>query len=140
MKLIVAAILVFASLLSIVASEGQNKTGTPAEQYAALLREYRPASGGIRKAKTDLQRKAAVERLGTFPPKFLEFAEKYPEDPIALEALKQAVQIVGSTDSAAQIAWETNSSDFPAGITDESAHQTVALLLRDHQGAREQSE
>ncbi len=132
MKLIVAAILVFASLLSIVASEGQNKTGTPAEQYAALLREYRPASGGIRKAKTDPQRKAAVERLGTFPPKFLELAEKHPNDPIALVAIKQAVQAVGSTDSAAQIAWETNRSDFPAGSTDGSASKTVTLLLRDH--------
>ncbi len=132
MKLIVAAILVFSSFLSIIASEGQNKPGTPAEQYAALLREYRPASGGIRKAKTDLQRKAVVERLGTFPMKFLELAEKHPNDPIALVALKQAVQAVGTTDSAAQIAWETNRSDFPTGSTSGSASKTVTLLLRDH--------
>ena len=130
--LIVAAILVFSSFLSIIASEGQNKPGTPAEQYAALLREYRPASGGIRKAKTDLQRKAVVERLGTFPMKFLELAEKHPNDPIALVALKQAVQAVGTTDSAAQIAWETNRSDFPTGSTGGSASKTVTLLLRDH--------
>jgi hypothetical protein len=62
--------------LPFAADESQLNLGTPAEQYAALLKEYIPASGGIRNAKTDLQRKAAVERLGTFPPKFLELAER----------------------------------------------------------------
>lgn len=118
--------------LPVVAGASQAEPGTPAEQYAALLREYRPVSGGMRKATTDLQRKAAVELLGTYPPKFVELAEKYPQEPIALEVLKQAVQAVGSTDSAAQIAWETNRSDFPAGSTDGSAGRIVTLLLRDH--------
>jgi hypothetical protein len=86
----------------------------------------------MRTAKTDLERKVAVERLGTFSSKFLDLAEKYPKDDIALAALRQAVQIVGSTDSAAQIAWEMNRSDFPAGNMDGSAARTVALVLRDH--------
>jgi hypothetical protein len=132
MKSTVEIMLTLALGLLLAASESQADPGTPAKQYAALLKEYRPVSGGLRKAKTDLQRKTAVELLGTYPAKFLELAEKHPKDPVALVALKQAVQAVGSTDSAAQIAWETNRSDFPTGITDGSAGKIVALLLRDH--------
>jgi len=106
--------------------------GTPKQQYQAILKEYNPASGALRKAATDLERKAGVERLARFSSKFVELAAKHPDDPVALTALRQAVQAVGSTDSAAQISWETNRSDFPAGSTDDSAARTVALVLRDH--------
>ena len=132
MKSVIGAVSLLALSLPFCADESQADSGTPAEQYATLLKEYRPVSGGMRKATTDLQRKAAVELLGTYPSRFVELAAKYPEDPIALTALKQAVQALGSTDSAAQIAWETNRSDFPAGPTDGSADRIVALLLRDH--------
>ncbi len=132
MKSVMGAVSLLALSLPICADESQADSGTPAEQYAALLKEYRPVSGGMRKATTDLQRKAAVELLGTFPSKFLELAEKNPRDPIALEILKQAIQALGSMDSAGQIAWETNRSDFPAGPTGDSAGRIVALLLRDH--------
>ena len=118
------------SAIAIEAAEADS--GTPRQQYSAILKEYNPASGALRKAKTDLQRKAAVERLATFSSKFVRLAAKNPKDPIALRALKQAVQAVGSTDSAAQISWETNRSHFPAGCTDGSAAKTVALVLRDH--------
>ena len=39
---------------------------------------------------------------------------------------------MGSTDSAAQIAWETNHSDFLAGSAEDTAGRIVSLLLRDH--------
>jgi hypothetical protein len=132
MKPIVGAISAIAMSLPIAVEAGQADLGTPRQQYSAILKEYNPASGGLRKATTDLERKAAVERLARFPSKFVELAAKHPEDPIALTALRQAVQAVGSTDSAAQIAWETNRSSFPAGVTDDSAAKTVALVLRDH--------
>ena len=86
----------------------------------------------MRKAKNDLERKNAVERIGSFAPRFLELAKEYSKDPIALVALKQAVQAVGTADSAAQITWETNRSHFPVGSLDEAAAKTVALVLRDH--------
>ena len=110
----------------------QADTGTPQQQYAAIMKAYTPVSGGMRKAKTDLERKMAVEELAKFSSRFVELAAKYPEDPIALTALRQAVQAVGSTDSAAQIAWETNQSDFPAGSADDSTARIVELVLRDH--------
>ncbi len=132
MNLIIGAILVFAPFLSIVASEGQNKPATPAERYRALLKEYSAASGDFRKATTDLDRKAAVERLDKFSQRFLELADKNSKDPIALQALRQAVQAVVSVDSLAQQAWDRNQTDFPPGSKDNSAARAVTLLLRDH--------
>jgi len=132
MKPILTAILMLPLSLSTSAGETQDKPTTPKQQYSAMLKEYGPASGALRNASTDLERKVAVERLAGFSSKFIDLAEKYPDDPVALIALQQAVQAVGSTDSAAQISWETNRSEFPGGNTDGSAERTVALVLRDH--------
>lgn len=132
MKTLLVAILLAVPSLQVVADEKADGARTLAEQYAALLREYNSVSGGMRKATTDLERRQAVERLATFAPRFLDLVEKHPEDPIALEILRQAIQVVGSRDSAALIAWETNRSEFPAGSVDDSASRTVALLRRFH--------
>lgn len=132
MKPIFGAISVLALSLTIAADESRYASTTPAQHYTALLRDYQPASSGLREAKTDLQRIACVQLLGEYPARFVALAEKYPKDPVALKALKQAIQAVGSTDSAAQIAWETNESDFPTGISDDVVGKIVALLRRDH--------
>jgi len=133
MKLIISAIsLPTLLILPIAVDAGQADSDTPRQQYTAIFKEYSPVSGGLRNATTDSDRKAAVERLAAFSSRFLDLAEKHPEDPIALTALRQAVQVVGSTDSAAQITWETNRADFPAGSSDGSAGRTAFLVLRDH--------
>ena len=106
--------------------------GTPAQQYAMLLKEYGPASGKMRTALTDVERKTAVEKLATFASKFIDLAENYPDDPVALKALQQAIQVDVSADSAAQNAWEMNKSDFPAGSNDGTAGRIVTLIMRDH--------
>ena len=111
---------------------GQTTVDTPAKQYSALLKEYGPVSGGMRTATTDLQRRASVEGLSAFSTKFLDLAEKYPDDPVALKALRQAIQVDVSADSAAQNAWEMNESEFPAGSIAGAAGKAVALVLRDH--------
>jgi hypothetical protein len=105
---------------------------TLAQQYSALLKEYRPISGGTRNAKTDAERKLVVERMAAFAPKFVELAAKYPDDPIAITALRQAIQAVVSADSAAQIVWQTNKSEFPRGMSNATAENTVNQLIRDH--------
>ena len=132
MKRLVITIAVISTGLPIAVEAEQADSGTPMQQYSAILGEYNAASGGMRKATTDLERREAVERLSAFSSKFVDLAAKHPEDPIVLTALRQAVQAVGSTDSAAQIAWETNDSDFSSGTSDDSAARTVALILRDH--------
>lgn len=128
----VGGILFFASCLPIAIAAGQSDVGTPQQKYSALLREYNSVASGIRKATTDLDRKATVERMAGFASRFVELAETHSKNPIAVTALKQAVQAVGSTDSAAQITWETNQANFPPGNTDGSAGRIVDLVLRDH--------
>ena len=103
----------------------------PAEQYRSLLRTYNSVGGSFRAAVTDQQRKAAVEEFGRLPRKFIALAEENPRAPIALKALRQAVQGVISTDSLAHHASEINREAFPIGSRDE-ASQIVEILLRDH--------
>lgn len=131
-KLVFRLIPALAISLSDGAVDGQENPSLPKQQYSAVFKQYSLISGGLRNAKTDLDRKAAVERMSVFSAKFLDVAAKYPNDAIALTALRQAVQVIGSTDSAALQTWEMNTSDFPAGSTDESASRTVELVLRDH--------
>lgn len=118
--------------LLIATSSGADDAGAPDAEYAALLKQYSTASGGIRTAKTDEERRLHVERLGKFPARFLALAEKHPKNPVALKAIRQAIQAIGSTDSASQIAWEMNHANIPVGITDGSPDKVVALLRRDY--------
>lgn len=132
------AILALTLPMAAVQGLGQTNAGTaPAEQFAALRKAYNAISGEQRAAKTDRERKLAIEHLAQWPEKFLELADKHPGDPIALKALTQAIQVVNSTDSGAQNAWEMNRTgkDFPAGSSDDAAARAIGLLLRDHAGS-----
>src|SRR5262245_20981336 len=101
-------------LLALSVAAAGDKPATPAQQYKALLNEYEVASRDFRAAKTDEERKAAVERLDKYPPRFLELAEKNPKDAIVLEAVTQAVRVMNSVDSLTLTAWEMNHTVFPA--------------------------
>lgn len=83
----------------------------------------------MRAATTDQERKANVERLAAFAPQLLDLTANHPADPIALTALRQAIQADWSADSAAQIAWEMNDSDFKAGSIDGSVVRCIELLI-----------
>ncbi len=88
MDRMVGGILVLVLGLSLAAGqEAQDKPATPAEQYKALVKEYHDARADIAKAKTDEERKKAIERRDRIPPRFLELAEKNPKDPIVVDAL-----------------------------------------------------
>jgi hypothetical protein len=104
----------------------------PAEEYGAIQKEYETPGKGFRDAKTDVERKLAVEHMDRFPRRFVKLAEKYPNDPIALEALTQAFRIMNSVDSLTQTAWDTNQSAFPAPSKDNAAGEAAQVLLRDH--------
>ena len=135
MKTVIAAIstLVMSASLLLPATISHADPPSPAQEFSKLFKEYGPVSGGMRDATTDLERKQAVDQLADYPPKFLDLAEKYSTDPISPRALREAIQALGSTDSAAQIAWETNHADFPTATdAKRSAARTVTLLLRDH--------
>jgi len=109
---------------------------SPAQQYKALLKDYNAVTARIRAAETDLQRKEIVGELAPHAAKFVTLAREHPDDPVALTALKQAIQVMGNTDSAATRAWETNSEHFPGETNPDLAEEIVDLVVRDHLNAK----
>ena len=103
---------------------GQDKPATPAEQYKAL-RKAADQAGSSGVSMTDAERLKfvgqAYKHRFTIALKFLELAEKYPNDPIALDALMQAV-------------WQVNGTPWPVELVgeDTTRPKAFALILRDH--------
>lgn len=128
MKVILASVLLAFGVASVAAHDQLES----AVQYQEFLKEYSIVGREFRAAKTDLQRKEAVERFAEFPQKFIELADKHRDDPVALLALRQAIQAVISVDSLTQQAWEMNREEFPAGISSDSSGRIVEILMRDH--------
>jgi hypothetical protein len=102
---------------------GQDKPATPAEQYKALRKEYDKAPGKF--PENDAERLVYVGNVYkhhfVVARKFLALAEKYPDDPIAFDALKQAV-------------WQVNNTPWPVEMVGEDVARPRAfeLLQRDH--------
>jgi hypothetical protein len=108
--------------------EAQGKPVTPAEQYQALLKEFQAASQDLfSRAKTDEERNKVLGGVDRFPLRFLELAEKYPKDPIALDALVQVVNL--------EISLENNTTHAGRGKEDSPQARAIALLLRGHLGS-----
>jgi hypothetical protein len=103
--------------------KGRDKPAGAAEQYKELLEKYQRASGGA--ALTDEERMKLIGRVyalrNHLAQKFVELAEKHPRDPIAVDALMQAV-------------WQVNSNPWPIEIAgkDRARGRALALLERDH--------
>jgi hypothetical protein len=111
-------------LVVAAAGHAQDKSATPAEQYELLRKEYDRASS-IGAPLTDAERLKFVGRAYkhryALAVKFLELAEKYPKDPIALDALMQAV-------------WQVNGTPWPVELVGEDTARAKAfeLIQRDH--------
>jgi AhpC/TSA family len=77
------------------ARQPKEKPAAPAEQYQALVKVYQDAmqtySEALGKAKTYEERLKVFDEVYPKPeklaPRFLELAEKYPQDPVAFDAL-----------------------------------------------------
>jgi hypothetical protein len=102
-------------------AEGDNQPATPAQQYQALIKEYQTAASSA--VVSDEERRKTIERVESLreslSQRFLALAEKYRADPIAVDALLQAV-------------WMINHSVQPAGKKDSPSDRAMALLLRDY--------
>src|SRR5215831_13808185 len=108
------------------------ESGTLAQEYQKALKESGQVSPNFREAKTDEERKKSVETTDQFVRRFVKLAEKYPNDPLALEILTQAVRSMNSLDSAIQMSWQTNKTAFPIRGKDDSTELAMALLVRHH--------
>src|SRR5262249_42944041 len=97
---------------------------TPAEQYKSLVKEYQTAASGG--GGSDEDRKKLIARVdklrGSLAQRFLDLAEKHPADPIAVDALIQAV-------------WMVNNNAFPTGDKDSPGAKAMTLLLQNHIGS-----
>jgi hypothetical protein len=127
----------FALGLSPVAAEvrAQDKPSSPPEQYKAILKESQDRYNAAHKEfvasapkggmPSDERRMEFVGRAYRIKyeqaPKLVELAEKYPKDPIALDALIAAV-------------WQVNTVPWPVEMVgrDEARPRAFALLERDH--------
>src|SRR5262249_33721481 len=110
--------------LAAATANGQDKAATPAEQFELLRKESdRASTSGF--PRTDEERLKFIGRgyqsRYVFAHKFVELAEKHPGDPIALDALMQAV-------------WQVNTTPWPVEIVgeDTARAKAFALLQRDH--------
>jgi hypothetical protein len=126
MPQIARGILALMLALPVAAAEGnsQGNPPSPAEQYQALRKEFdRASSSGV--PLTDAERLQFVGRVyrhrNALAQKFLELAEKHPNDPIALDALLQAV-------------WQVNTTPWPVELVGEDTARAKAfeLIQRDH--------
>jgi hypothetical protein len=109
--------------LSGAAREDDQTPVTPAEQYQALLKEYQTASSGnVRTDEERLKFVGQVYRLrNRLALQFIELAEKNPKDPIAVDALMQAI-------------WQVNGTPWPVELVgrDDATPRACALLERDY--------
>jgi hypothetical protein len=126
MRRITDILLVLVLLMSMIAAEGrcQDHPPSPAEQFKALRQQYdKASSSGV--VLTDAERLKFVGQVykhrNTLAQKFLELAEKYPNDPVALDALTQAV-------------WQVNTNPCPVELVGEDTARAKAfeLIVRNH--------
>jgi hypothetical protein len=119
-------IMVLALGVSVLATagHGQDKQSSPAEQYKMLLKE-RDRPTGSRVSLSDAEQMKFVGRAykhrHELAHKFLDLAQKHPDDPIALDSLMQAV-------------WQVNNTPWPVEMVGEDTARAKAfeIIQRDH--------
>jgi hypothetical protein len=114
---------------------GQDRPASPSDKYRAILKESQDLYNAAHKEfvssategsqPSDTQRTAFVGRAYRIKyeqaPKLVELAESYSMDPIALDALIEAV-------------WQVNTVPWPVELVgrDDARHRAFELLERDH--------
>jgi hypothetical protein len=137
MSRIAGGSLAFALGLSLVTAEirAQDKPSLPSEQYKGILKESQDLFNAAYKeflASAPKDGQPSDEKRMEFAgraygikyeqaPKLVALAEKYPDDPIALDALIEAV-------------WQVNTVPYPVEMVgrDEARPRAFELLRRDH--------
>lgn len=119
-------------LFSLNATASSAEEPTPVQRYRQHISDYNIVSREITRSKTVEDRKVVARQFDEFAKKFLDIADKHPDDPIALRAIRSAVQAIVTTDSRAQNIAEFHPGTLVVGSSDGSSQRVVKLLLRDH--------
>jgi hypothetical protein len=102
----------------------QNTRDTPAEQFNSLLKQFNEAARvSYLEGKTDEERKNGIDRIVELSPSFFELAERYPNDPVAIDALVQTVNLE---------LYLMHNTFYPGRGKDNLESKAIAILLRDH--------
>ncbi len=106
------------------AEDGVDSSATPKQQYDTLEKEFSEAARvSYLPGASDAEKKAAIERITSLPERFLALAEDYPSDPIALDALVQAIN--------EELYLESNTLHPGFGKNSREV-KALAILIRDH--------
>ena len=105
------------------AASAEDKPAAPAEQYAAILKEFGAAANSNWKATSDEERRQAAARVEPLPLNMLGLAEDNPEQPWTLDALTHVITFEY---------WLDNYSSHPGWGKDSRQARAIGILLRDH--------
>jgi hypothetical protein len=105
------------------AADAPDAAATPVEQYAPLRKEFNEATQLLYRATTDQERKQAADAVASLSPRVLAFAEKYVDQPVALEALVQVIS---------QELWLINNTLYIRRGEPRLEARAVVLILQHH--------
>jgi hypothetical protein len=111
------------ALAGLAEAGGQEVAVPPAKQYQTLMAESSVLARGLWEAKTDEERMEVAARMVKLSPRFLELAEKNPDDAVAQDCL---VQVVG------QELWLENNTKHPGRGKESPEDRAIGLLLEHH--------
>src|SRR5262245_29370642 len=122
MRTLVTALLLCTTLVGQEPPAPQSKPAAPAERFRALRDEYKPGAANV---TTDAERVRWIgkcfKRHSELAVRLVELAAASPADPIAIDALIEAV-------------WQVNTTPWPVQLVGEDPARARAfeLLQRDH--------
>lgn len=120
---IASSVLAMAWLSTTAVAALQEQGPTVADRFKALVHEYETITGG--RVDSDEERLKVIARVfqrrSELGLQLVELAESHPKDPLAIDALIQAV-------------WQVNTNPWPVEVAgqDPVAAKALALLERDH--------
>ncbi len=108
--------------LAAAADEPPAASPAAAKQYSDIAKEFNSQGYALRQAKTDEEREQAVARVEKLTQRLMELAEKNPKDPLAMDALVQAV---------IHEIWMENNTPHQVRGQDNPEVKAIEILLRD---------
>ncbi|HEX6813858.1 MAG TPA: redoxin domain-containing protein [Planctomycetota bacterium] len=120
--LLVVPLLALAGLIATTRALAQDPTVAPADQYRALLQEFRKTARSLYEATTDEQRGTSATNMAALSQRFLSWAESNANHAMAPDCLVHVV---------IQELWLENNTAFP-GRQDSLQDRAITLLLQNH--------